>query len=244
MVPYQRQKKIIELIQEKNLILINELLEKIPEVSESTLRRDLKKLENQEKIELLSGGAVKLVDHAVADLPIKTKQMLNTDKKKYIVQLAVQQIETNDLVFIDSGSTCSLLLEELVKLPIRIVTNNPIIFSYSNINASVILVGGSFNSHLSSLRGEITIQNLKTFIFDKSFIGCNGVDNHFGISTPSMEEAKTKQIILQRSKITFVLADSSKFNQVSNVEVCGLDKICLITDKQNAQFTNLKELIS
>ena len=45
MIPYERQRKILEYANAHDLVLLEDLLDLIPDASESTLRRDIKALE-------------------------------------------------------------------------------------------------------------------------------------------------------------------------------------------------------
>ncbi|MDT3994278.1 DeoR family transcriptional regulator, partial [Mammaliicoccus fleurettii] len=123
MVPYERQQRIIEILKEKELMKIDELHLRIPDVSMSTLRRDIKGLEASNQIMSLSGGAIRIQSKSV-EIPISTKSTLHVKEKKYIAKLAVKQINEEDTVYVDSGSTCTFLLEELLTKKINIVTTN------------------------------------------------------------------------------------------------------------------------
>lgn len=114
MIPYVRQEKIIEILETRELIRIEELQKLIPEVSISTLRRDLKELESLNKVQTLSGGAVK-ISSSVSELPMSTKSSLQTKEKLYIAELAAREVVAGETIYLDSGSTCTALLTELLK---------------------------------------------------------------------------------------------------------------------------------
>ena len=75
MIPYERQQKILSIIESKELVKIDELQELFQDVSASTLRRDLKELEKNRKIESLSGGAVKKIS-TIGEIPITMRNTL------------------------------------------------------------------------------------------------------------------------------------------------------------------------
>ena len=56
MIPYERQKKILSIIEEKELVKIDELQKIFDGVSVSTLRRDLKELEKNRIISARDGN--------------------------------------------------------------------------------------------------------------------------------------------------------------------------------------------
>lgn len=81
MIPYERQKKIIRLIAGKDLVKIDELQVQLPNISISTLRRDLKALETNGNIEYLVGGAIKATA-TTSELPMSEKATLHEEQKK------------------------------------------------------------------------------------------------------------------------------------------------------------------
>ncbi|MDN6195385.1 MAG: DeoR family transcriptional regulator, partial [Atopostipes suicloacalis] len=80
MIPYERQAKIMKLLETNTLLKIEDLKEKLTGVSISTLRRDLKELEKENKVQLLTGGAVKL-NSSISELPIQMKSTFYVEEK-------------------------------------------------------------------------------------------------------------------------------------------------------------------
>ena len=63
------------------------------------------------------------------------------------------------------------------------------------------------------------------------FIGTNGIAVRQGYTTPDMEEASIKSLAVERSYLSYVLADSSKFGKVAAVTICPLRDACILTDR-------------
>lgn len=241
MIPYVRQEKILEILENIDVITIEELKKLIPNISVSTLRRDLKELEKANSIEMLSGGAVKICS-SISELPIATKSTLHTEDKQYIADLALREIVEGDTIYLDSGSTCTVLLRKILNKKIHIITTNTDVFSITGkIEAEITILGGNFSPDISSLSGPLTAENFKNFIFDKAFIGANGIDLDYGITTPNIVEAAKKKEAFKQSKKTFLLCDSSKFHKISTVKSFDLKDVVLITDKRNKDLE--KEMI-
>lgn len=89
----------------------------------------------------------------------------------------------------------------------------------------------------------MTIENLSQFIFDKAFLGANGVDINHGITTPNLIEATKKRAVLANSKQAFLLCDSSKFHKVSAVKAFNINSVTLITDKNDHQIEEKMQVI-
>ena len=181
MIPYERQKKILSIIEERDLVKIDELQQIFDDVSVSTLRRDLKELEKNRKIESFSGGAFKKIS-TIGEIPISTKNTLESEKKDKIARMASELIVDGDTIYIDSGSTCTMILQYIVEKKITIYTTNADIFSVKeNIVADIYVLGGRYNPVTSSMTGPFTEDLLKNLYFNKSFLGAYGIDENDGL---------------------------------------------------------------
>lgn len=243
MVPYERQEKIIDNLHTKDILKIEELHQLIPEISISTLRRDLKELEKNGKIVMLTGGAVKIASSAV-ELSITAKQALYAKEKEKIADLAVRFINDGEVIYLDSGTTCTALLNKIIHKEITIITTNASVLGISKeTNAEIIILGGKFNPTISSLNGPLTDDNIQQFYFDKAFLGANGIDASRGVSTPNLSEANKKKNIIKNSNKAYLLCDNSKFHINSAVKAFDLKDITLITDKFDPELSEITELI-
>ncbi|MDY4761761.1 DeoR/GlpR family DNA-binding transcription regulator [Streptococcus thoraltensis] len=244
MIPYERQQKILGLLKDTELIKFEEIERIFSEVSASTLRRDLKELQKNNKIEYLSGGAVKLVS-ATGEIPIATRNNLYSAEKDKIAKIASTYVEDGDIIYLDSGSTCSLLFKKIIDKKITIYTTNTDIFSInSGIAAEIITLGGQYNPINSSVSGPLTEMNLQNIYFNKCFLGVNGIDEKYGVTTPTLAEANKKRIVREHSDNTFLLCDSTKFHNLSNVKAFDLKDVTVISDKSDEILQKIITLIS
>lgn len=244
MIPYERQQKILGLLKDTELVKFDELQSVFPKVSASTLRRDLKELEKNNKVEYLSGGAIKLVS-TIGEIPITTRNTLYSEKKEKIACLAANLIQDGDVIYLDSGSTCSALFRKILDKRITIYTTNTDIFAIGdNIVAEVIILGGRFNPINSSVSGTLTEDNLRNIYFAKAFLGVNGIDEKFGVTTPTLAEATKKRIIKEHSDNVYLLCDSSKFHNLSNVKAFDLKEVTVISDYSDDRLSELITLLA
>lgn len=236
MIPYERHELILDTLKTHDLVKIDELQALMPSVSLSTLRRDLKELEKRGNIEYLAGGAVKLHE-AQHEVNISIKSTLNSAQKSQIAHRAASEIKDGDVIYIDSGSTCSALFPLLFNRPLTIYTTNASACAKpAGAQANVIVVGGVFNPITSSFTGPVTEEILKSLYFDKVFLGCNAIDEERGVMTPGFSEASKKRLVKSNAQMTYVLCDSSKFHGFSNVKVFDLDGIVVISDKFDSKI--------
>ena len=222
MIPYERQKKILSIIEENELVKIDELQKIFDGVSVSTLRRDLKELEKNRKIESFSGGAFKKIS-TIGEIPISTKNTLESEKKEKIARMASELIVDGDTIYLDSGSTCTMILKYIIGKKITIYTTNTDVFSINeNVIADIFVLGGRYNPITSSLTGPFTEDTL-------------------GVTTPTIEEATKKRMVKRHSDQIYLVCDSSKFHKLSNVKAFDLDDVIVISDKND---TKLNEKVS
>jgi len=245
MIPYERQEKLLVLLKRKRLVKIDSISSEFPDISESTLRRDVKELEKLGKVESVYGGAVKYLSNT-DELPISKKSLINKEEKDVIATLASELVNDGDNIYIDSGSNGSILLSKLIHKHITIYTTNTSVFrqSMDDLNADIIVVGGLYSPITSSLSGAFTEEGLKNIFFDESFIGVNGVDPKNGMTTPNISEAVKKRIVREHSHETYVLCDSSKFYQTANVKAFDISAATIISDKTDKELAEYTKILS
>ena len=157
----------------------------------------------------------------------------------------MREIVEGETIYLDSGSTCTILLGELLNKKIHIITTNANVLGITGkIEADITVLGGSYNPNISSLSGPLTEANIKNYIFDKAFLGANGIDLTFGVTTPNLVEATKKKEVFKHSKKTFLLCDSSKFHKVSTIKSFDLGDIVLISDKSDKDLEKEMTIIS
>lgn len=244
MIPYERQQKILRLIEGRELVRLEELEEKIPGVSSSTLRRDIKELERLGKVERLQGGAVKAASPA-SEMPTSMKTALHAGEKAAIAKRAALEVQDGETIYLDSGTTCTALFRELAGRDVNVVTTNTEILplALADSGAHITLLGGSYDPSIGSLSGPLTQDNIKRHVFSRAFLGANGVDARFGITTPSLAEAAKKQLVAEHSQHVYVLADSSKFHQVAAIQTLALADVTVISDRSDEDLEGLASIL-
>lgn len=230
----ERRMKIMQMLLENERIFIPDLSSEFG-VSEVTIRNDLKQLENKNLLIRAHGGAMSIPNVVSFEQHLSEKNKLNFSEKSLIGKAAAKLIGDSNTIFIDSGTTTMEIVKNLSPElnNVTIITNalniaNQVI-SFPNIN--LIIPGGVLRKNSLSLIGILAERNLMNFFVDKAFIGVDGFDTMYGISTPILEEAYLDQLIIERAHEVIVVADSTKFLRKSLALICKLDKIgIVITD--------------
>lgn len=242
MLPFERKKIILEELQ-KGVVYITSLAELL-NVSEITVRRDLKHLEEEKKVTLLHGGAAQLVDTS-RETPMDQREELYIDEKERISHFAAGLVEDGDVIFIDSGTTNKRMLKYLTDKKVKIVTNG-----YKNIEESlsydldITLIGGELKKETYAFIGAVTSRVLDMYYFDKCFLGANGIDMEFGLSNADPSESLIKEQVIKRSKKAYVLADHTKFSSTSVFKFSEINQVDIITDSILSDYLHLENIIS
>lgn len=241
MLTEERYSKIIELLSEKDTVTIQELINQLDH-SESTIRRDLTQLEAQQKLVRVHGGA-KMKRQSTDEASMEDKTVKNTHEKEEIGRLAASLVEYNDMIYLDAGSTTYAMIPFLENKEITVVTNGvPHAALLTDYKIDTFLLGGKIKQKTKAIIGTLAEKQLDSFHFTKAFMGMNGVDLHYGLSTPDIEEASVKQKAIRQSNEPYILADQSKLGEVSFVKVADIDDCAIITDKSTKTSRKIAEL--
>ncbi|RKS84791.1 DeoR family transcriptional regulator [Orbus hercynius] len=232
----ERRNKIIELAQKTGSVLVNDLSTSF-DVSEVTIRTDLRLLEKQGLLLRFHGGAtLHHYDHDeknTNELKLEDRYQRFIDPKKRIALAAAKYVKPGDTIILDSGSTTMMLAEELVKVDnITIITNNlPAAFVLSdNSNIMLAVCGGTLRHKTRSLHGTIAEQSLIGISSNYLFVGADGIDAERGITTFN-EGYAISQFMANAAQTVVALLDSSKFGKRGFNVVLPIEQLdTIITD--------------
>ncbi|NMB01908.1 MAG: DeoR/GlpR transcriptional regulator [Firmicutes bacterium] len=238
MIPYVRRQHILAELEKKEIVYLQELCEKFQDTSEATIRRDLKLLEEEGFIDILRGGAAKLRTIAY-EVPLKTKERLNTEEKERIARYAASLVEDGEIIYLDSGTTATKMVKYLADKKITVVTSNTEIFPFlAECAFTCLFLGGEVSTVLGSVYGPVTEEQLSNLFFDQAFLGANGYSVKSGINTPDVREARKKRLVMEHSKKTYVLMDSSKANKQTLCKALDFHECIIISDSPNELLEN------
>lgn len=248
MLSEERHSAILELLENKKAVTVTELTQ-ILSTSESTIRRDLNTLDHMGKLNKVHGGAT-AIDKTfdVSEEDVATKEQHCIEEKKAIGKYAASLINDNDFVYIDAGTTTGCMIDYIENSKATFVTNG-IAHAKKLLSKGLktFVVGGRLKQSTEAIVGAEGVSNMKKYNFTKSFLGTNGIEPSVGCTTPDVEEAVMKMEAKNRSMITFVLADHTKFDKVFAISVCEVQDACIITDKLKnkifSELTVIKEVL-
>lgn len=233
MLTEERQAFILEKINRFNTVKLKDLIREL-NTSESTVRRDLDDLESRGLLKRVRGGAIGIGSSFTFDYSIKDRSEKYLDEKKSIGRYCSDLVKNGDFVYLDSGTTTYEIIPFLKGKDIVVVTNG--IYNVERLIENKIktfILGGSIKPVTKSIIGEDAIININKYRFNLAFIGANGITLNSAVTTPDISEAVVKSEAIRLSKNSFVVADSSKFGQVSFAKICELDQVRIVTDSKN-----------
>jgi DeoR family transcriptional regulator of aga operon len=202
-------------------------------VSSVTIRKDLKLLEDKTLLFRTHGGGT-LSNPYTADRPVNEKEKIQSGEKSSIGEAAASLIEPNDCILIASGTTVLSLAKNIRprgNLTVITAALNVAMELINHPEIELIQLGGILRKSSSSVTGVYAEKILEDFSCSKLFLGVDGIDPEFGLTTTNMMEAQLNKKMIGASQKTIVLADSTKFGKRGFGKICGLEDIeQIITD--------------
>jgi DeoR family transcriptional regulator, fructose operon transcriptional repressor len=232
LIPAQRRERIQEYLAIHQIARTTDLCTLL-ETSEATVRRDLEWLELKGILERTHGGAI-FSQRMIFEQEYQQRAQHHPEEKKRIGELAASLIEDGDIVFINSGTTSTQVLQHIRRdLRITVFTNN--------VNAAIelgdpgfhyYLTGGEFQARSNSLAGRFALDNLKQVYANKVILGVDGISIKHGCTVPTNAEAEVVRQMIERTKgQVIIVADHSKWGVVSNFQITSIDEVDrLVTD--------------
>lgn len=226
----KRISEIFSIVETKGTVTVSELVEMFG-VSEATIRRDLQKMEDKDMIKRHYGGAI-ISESQQRETSLYVRSLSQLDEKSSIAKYAASLIHEGDIVYIDAGSTTSLIIDYITAKNILVVTqaiNN--ISKLIEKNIRCYAAGGYLKNRTSVIIGMDTIEALDKMKYSISFIAGNGVHPLTGFTATEEMEAKLKQTIIKNSLQFYVVMDSSKFNKLNALKFSEIKDTNVITNE-------------
>lgn len=232
----ERKAAIVDWVNEKKKVLVPDLIARF-QVSPATIRGDLRDLEAAGLIKRTHGGAIPS-DYATAGLKAdhQANHVKDQKEKRQIAKAAARLIEDGDIIILDTGTTTL----ELARL-LRDRHNLTVIVNDLDIarcleafeDVRVVVIGGSLRKNFGCTVGPFATSMLAELNVDKAFLGTNAFSAAKGCTTPDIEQAELKKVMVQVSAKTIVLCDSSKIGKNSFVQFASPEHVdLLITDSR------------
>ncbi len=216
MLNEERRRAILEIVNRESRVLVLDLAKRF-ETSQVTIRKDLEALHAHGLIHRTHGGALPAREGALEDPTLREKEKLHHQEKLRIAEAAAAMVQEGQVLILDSGTTTTEIARAMRNFRnLTIVTNAVnIAAELSGTAVEVILTGGTLRKNSFSLVGPIAEETLHRLHADVLFLGVDGFDVQYGLSTPNLLEAKVNRVMVEIAKRKVAVCDSSKFGRRS-----------------------------
>ncbi len=239
----KRHKFILNEIAKEGYVRVLDLSNQL-NISEVTIRKDLKELEKRKLLVRNHGGASAL-SLLIDERHIDEKEKIQRDEKSRIATYAAGLLNPEDRIIIASGTTVLAFARKITdQVPITIITPSVKVTAelcYVN-NIDIIQLGGTMRKSSASAIGYFAESLLKEMMCNKLFIGIDGLDLEHGLTTSNLGEAHLNQVMIKSAQKVIVLTDSTKFGKRGFGKICDIAEVDQIITDTNAPASVVEQL--
>lgn len=205
------------------------------EVSEDSIRRDLRELADAGLCVRVYGGALPV---PAAEVPVAQRSTVATDSKERVARAAVALIRPGSTIILDAGTTTLAMARMLPQDPsLTVITPSPAVAVAvaEHSPARVLIVGGEVSRHSLVAGGALALEAIARLGADVFFLGVTGIHPDHGLTTGVLDDAVVKRALAARSADVYVLGSAEKIGAASRFPVVGLDEVSgIVTDPEDA----------
>jgi DeoR family transcriptional regulator, fructose operon transcriptional repressor len=230
----QRHHAIVIRLTEDGFVSVSNLAE-LFSVSEMTIRRDLKDLQEQGLIQRTYGGA-KATESAFYEMSVQAKRSTFREEKERIGVAAAALIQNHETVLLDSGTTIAQICPQLGDQRLKVITCALDVASelIRKDRIDLILIGGEVRKSTLNTVGPLADELLGNLRADKAFIGVEGVDIQGGFTVPDLANARTKRAMAAIAGEVIVVADHSKLDRQTMGAIFPIERADLLITGEEA----------
>ena len=198
--------------------------------SEMTIRRDLDLLEFEGRARRIRGGAIPIQSRSF-EPPVLLRSSKESGVKRALAQAALSQLQPNETVIIDGGSTTHEFAKAIPSdFPLTVFTSSLLIVSELNTKSSIrtFVTGGMVRVDELTLVGPLAIDSYKAINCDSLFMSVAGISAEKGLTDPNMDDSYVKNAAMNAARRVVVLADASKIGLVALINVAPINRIDLL----------------
>ena len=237
MTTFERRQRILGLLREQPGVRVPELA-RLLNVSEGTIRNDLRALEKAGELTRVRGGAVVQDDRAFISPAFSARVEVNTVAKKRIARWAADMVKDGDSVLLDSSSTVFHIAPFLLARSNLTIVTNGIEIAYAlaeNPTHTIILIGGVLRPNRALTVGYLGEKILENLHIKTAFVSCSGFSVETGLTQVDIQEAQLKSRMIESAERVVALIDSTKFGQVDLTPFATVEQVShILTDSDLA----------
>ncbi len=226
----KRRQALVDLINHLGEVNMAQLHDMFPTVSEVTLRKDLRALDEERKIVRIHGGAKSIQDIIDNNCNFALQAALHVEEKYLIAQKAVKLLQPGCSVYISSGTSCLEFARQLPSMPSYIFTSGLAVAQEIPIcpERHIEMFGGRVNQNLKRVIGASVVSAIESLHFDYAILGAAGFHPDYGIPQPTSSTCAIANAAMASADKVVILMDSSKINYVRSPWNMPLSNIDII----------------
>jgi DeoR/GlpR family transcriptional regulator of sugar metabolism len=228
----QRQSLIVQRLESADRVIAVDLAREF-NVSEDTIRRDLREMAAAGLCERVYGGALPVAAHSTS---LKERIQAEPVRKMQVAQAAISVIERGMFVFVDVGSTNLAIAKSLPRnLGLTVATNSPAIAAVlaDRDDIELVVIGGRVDRKVGGAIGGKAIREAEAISPDLCILGACGLDKNAGVSAFDVDDAEFKRTIALRSRLILVAILNEKIGTAATFSVLPIsacDYLAVETD--------------
>lgn len=226
-----RRAKMLELLAAHGSLSVEEFAASL-HVTESTVRRDLQRLATGGAITRTLGGAI-LPAPGSSEQTLAQRAQESRAEKDAIGRLCASFVENGETVLLDAGTTTGRVaasLRDRERLTVITSGVTSLLELAMATDIEVILLGGKLRHISQGLVGAMTDLTLTRITADRVFLGADAIHAQLGICEADLEQTRTKELMAQRGRQVYVVADSSKLGESPFDAWAQIGNYTLVTD--------------
>jgi DeoR/GlpR family transcriptional regulator of sugar metabolism len=230
MLDLERDEQILAQLREKNACTVYELAQKLY-VSESTIRRDLTRMEQKGLVTRTFGGVIIKKATGIDDSSFFLREKENLQEKRALVKEAAAFIQSNSAIFIDSSTTCLQIVSLLNDFHNLLIITNGLTIANEIVMKTrhrVTLLGGTIQPATNSVLGARTEKMISGYHANLAILSTYSLDPEFGFSEQTEEQSDIKKIMISNSNQAIVLVGSTKPDHKALSKTCDIADVSVI----------------
>ncbi len=233
MLQEERYEKILSLLTEQKHLTIEHAIEML-EISPSTVRRDFRTLVDRNLVKRSRGGISLLItEGSDGNLPFELREITFVKEKELLGKQAAALLQSNDILFIDGGTTTLQMARCLPNIPLTIITNSLPHVSvliqnhYDKSQREVYTAGGYVYAPWHVNLGPQARYCISQYHAKYAFLSGRGIDETGVYNHNELVVETERSMIANADQVVFIM-DHSKIGARSMSFLCGLDEIDIL----------------
>ncbi len=242
LAPADRRHHILERVAEDQTIHVGDLARTF-DVSEMTIRRDIRRLEQDGFVRQTYGGATAHLTRAL-DMAFNPRALQRTREKRRIGMRATHLVGDARVVYVGIGTTAEQFARFLPVRPglVVVTASLPTASLLGTRPVEVVALGGTVRRDELTCVGPVAAATLGRFRFDLAVIGAAGLSARWGLTELDDGEAEIQRLAIERAARVVVIADGSKIGATTNAIVTQADSIETLVTDESASTVELARL--